>query len=309
MVPPQPFRNKEAVRAALARQMGLITKEQAIAGGETDASIRHAIRSGEWAPMYAGIYRSTAFPGSFEQECLAATLRAPGRTWVSHGAAAALHGLRDRTTEIDVTSASAIRARGDISVHRVSGMAACDRAEIGPIPVTAIERTLVDLAGTLTIDELDRCIDEAVMTRKTSLLKIDWRLRRLGGRGRAGTATLRRLLDGRLTTGEIDSPLERRFLTLLKEARVPKPALQFPIELPKGTVYADFAYPARRLIIEVQGYRWHGGRERWESDQYRSSELAALGWRVMFVTRRQIEHERRQTIDRIRRALGFDPLF
>lgn len=87
------------------------------------------------------------------------------------------------------------------------------------------------------------------------------------------------------------------------------PATQVRIPLPTRDAYADFAYPERKLVIEVLGYEWHGGKERWESDLTRSSELAALGWRILYITKRQLQRERAATAARIRQALGIEPLF
>jgi very-short-patch-repair endonuclease len=87
------------------------------------------------------------------------------------------------------------------------------------------------------------------------------------------------------------------------------PRLQFPIRIGQRTFRADFAYPEHKLIIEVMGYRWHGGRARWEQDLSRSSELGAAGWRILYVTKAQMVTARPQTMDRVRQALGYCPLF
>jgi very-short-patch-repair endonuclease len=66
----------------------------------------------------------------------------------------------------------------------------------------------------------------------------------------------------------------------------------------------DLAYPAHRLAIECNGWKFHGpDRDKWERDSVRVSRLAALDWRVMFVTWRQLEHDPALVIDRIARAL------
>ena len=93
------------------------------------------------------------------------------------------------------------------------------------------------------------------------------------------------------------------------EAGLPRPALQYEIRLGTRRVIADFAFPDQRLIVEVMGYRWHGGKERWENDLLRSSELGAAGWRVIYVTARQIRRDRMATMERLARALGVQSLF
>ena len=188
-------------------------------------------------------------------------------------------------------------------------MLPCDLMTRDGVPVTALERTLLDFASEASESDLEFALDEALVSRRTSLKKIEWRLDRIGGRGRPGSATLRRCIENRHRLGQVDSHLEKRFLNLLRSADVPLPQLQYPIRLGEHTIRADFAYAEQKLIIEVMGYRWHGGRDRWERDLLRSSELGAAGWRIIYVTKGQIVNARRQTMNRIREALGYGPLF
>ncbi|MGH2727495.1 MAG: endonuclease domain-containing protein [Actinomycetota bacterium] len=48
--------------------------------------------------------------------------------------------------------------------------------------------------------------------------------------------------------------------------------------------------PDSLLAIEVDGYRWHSGRSRWETDLARRNRLTSRGWRVLHVTAADIEH-------------------
>ena len=308
MVAQQPFRNDE--RNLLASQLGLITRVQANKCGETPASIKTKVERGEWVRAARGVYRATLFPVSKEQRLLAQCLRAPGKVWASHRTAAWIHGLGlDPGREIQFTALGQLTSGPGCRIHRTASIAPCDVTVVKNVPVTAIERTLLDLASSTETEELDAAVDEALISRMTSLEKIEWRLRRTGGRGRPGSTALRRCLERRRRIGQVDSHLERRFLGLLRKAEVPPPQLQYPIEVGSRTLYADFAYPDKKLIIEVLGYRWHGGREKWERDLLRSSDIGAAGWRIIYVTKNQIVHARRQTIDRVREALGYGPLF
>jgi len=198
---------------------------------------------------------------------------------------------------------------GRARVHHVSYLAPCDVTTVRCVPTTAIERTLIDVAAEVPIDQLNYMIDEAITTRRTTLTKIEWRLRRVGGSGRSGCAVVRRALASRRRDGQVDSHLEREFLNLLTEAGFPAPRLQYAIRVGHRRVVADFAFPDQHLIVEVMGYRWHGGQDRWERDLLRSSELAAAGWRALYVSRQQMRKDRLETIDRLGRALGITPLF
>ena len=79
-------------------------------------------------------------------------------------------------------------------------------------------------------------------------------------RGVAGAVPLRSVLEGYKHAAP-ESPLERRFLRLLRAAGLPEPEVQYPIRDGERLVArVDFAYPEIRLAMEVDGYRWHGGR-------------------------------------------------
>ena len=60
-----------------------------------------------------------------------------------------------------------------------------------------------------------------------------------------------------------------------------------------------------RLIVEVDGYTFHGGRAAFERDRERDAELQAEGLRVMRVTWRQLVAEPKAVVGRL--ALGVEP--
>jgi very-short-patch-repair endonuclease len=60
---------------------------------------------------------------------------------------------------------------------------------------------------------------------------------------------------------------------------------------------------AERLIVEVDGYAFHGGRAAFERDRRRDAELQAEGLRVMRVTWRQLVGEPDAVVARLTRAL------
>ncbi len=46
----------------------------------------------------------------------------------------------------------------------------------------------------------------------------------------------------------------------------------------------DFAFPASKVIVEVDGWDVHGTRGSFEADRARDAELAAQGWPVLRFT-------------------------
>jgi very-short-patch-repair endonuclease len=62
----------------------------------------------------------------------------------------------------------------------------------------------------------------------------------------------------------------------------------------------DFCFAAARLVVEVDGARWHPDPAR---DQRRDNVLAALGWRVLRFTWSEVVHDSARVLDTVRAAL------
>ena len=61
--------------------------------------------------------------------------------------------------------------------------------------------------------------------------------------------------------------------------------------------------PDQRLIAEVDGYRFHGGRAAFERDRRRDAELLATGHRVLRVTWRALTDAREAVVANLAQAL------
>jgi very-short-patch-repair endonuclease len=83
------------------------------------------------------------------------------------------------------------------------------------------------------------------------------------------------------------SHLERLFLALTRTARLPGPAINEQI----GGRSRDFAWPAHRLVVETDGYRYHASRETKRRDNRRDRQLTALGWRPVRFTYEEVALE------------------
>jgi very-short-patch-repair endonuclease len=53
----------------------------------------------------------------------------------------------------------------------------------------------------------------------------------------------------------------------------------------------DAYWPAQRLIVEVDGWRYHGTRRAFERDRRKDAALQAAGYRVVRITYRRLRHE------------------
>jgi very-short-patch-repair endonuclease len=74
-------------------------------------------------------------------------------------------------------------------------------------------------------------------------------------------------------------------LRLCKQHRIPRPEVNAYIE----GYLVDFVWRERRLIVEVDGYKHHRSRSKFESDRERDVVLSTRGWRTRRFTWRQME--------------------
>ena len=217
---------------------------------------------------------------------MGAVLWAAPHGLVSHRAAGRLYeleGVDDAPIEI---SARTGRSLPGVMVHRLRPEDRPRHRLIDGFPVTAAERTLLDIAAAVPIERAGLVLDDALRRGLTTMRKLRRRLEAEGRSGRDGTAAMRRLLAVRTEADEnVESALEARLVRALRRAGLPPPALQHEVR-DGGQLVArlDAAYPELRLGIEVHGYRWHSGRQRWQRDLRRENRLKRAGWTVLVYT-------------------------
>ena len=177
---------------------------------------------------------------------------------------------------------------------------------VDSIPVTTPARTIIDLAGLVPRDALEEAIDEAIRRNRTSPAQLRWLLSRTSLRGRRGIGTLRTLLDARRRSTDVPaSPLESKLLRAMMRAGLPMPELQHEVRDGRSLVaIVDFAFPALKIAIEADGYRWHSGRAQWQRDLSRRNKLTALGWRVIHVTWSDLEANADHIVESVRRVMS-----
>ncbi len=249
---------------------GVVTRRQLLSAGVSVGEISRRLGRGALLREHRGVYRVGHRAPSREARYLAAVLACGDGAVLSGRAAAHLLGaLSGPAPPPEVTAPTERRVCG-ITVRR-------ERAGTDPrdyivwlgIPVTSVPRTLVDLAAVMQIADLARACHEAGVRYRTTPADVEAVLaRRPNSRG---AAKLRRILHGdvRVTL----STLEARFLGRLREAGLVLPQTN---RLAGGR-RVDCRWPAQRLTVELDGYRYHQSRRAWEQDRRREREARARG--------------------------------
>jgi len=234
--------------------------------------------------MHDRVFRIAGAPLSWYQDVMAATLAGGNPVAAARTTAAALwriDGFNQGAVEVLIPRGHDYRA--DVVAHESRKLPAVDLDMVEGIRVTSPTRTLIDLAATTDALVLRDAIDDAIRQGLTSVKRIEWRMRELGGRGRAGTRLLRELLNDYQPGERVPrSVFERRVIDILDAAGVRRGRRRAMVRLLDGTeVEVDVLWDVERVILEADGARWHDTRRRFARDADRRSALAAAGYRII----------------------------
>ncbi len=291
-----------------AHSFGVVTLEELAAYGVSVEQVHHRVRSRRLAPLQPGVYRVAGAPRCWEGELLAAVVAAGTGAYASHHSAARLMGLRggyaDRP-ELTIVGPR-LPLLHDARVHRIDRLDEVDRSRRFGIPCLAPPVALLGLGSRVSERTLHNAVHDAVFQGITTTPLLVDVLRRLGGRGRRGTAPLRRALltlpiRGRRAT---ETGLELDLARLLRVHGLPEPELQYRVTDGNGEARRlDLAYPVQRVDLEADGDRWHTSALDQADDERRDAAIAAIGYTVLRFTDSDIHHRPDHTVARVRRAL------
>jgi very-short-patch-repair endonuclease/predicted transcriptional regulator of viral defense system len=292
----------QRLHALAARQHGCVTVDQARAAGLSVSQIHRRLRDERFERLGHHVLRVAGSPHSWEQQLMAVLLDHGDGAVVSHHAAAALHafdGFPRQPVEVTMTRAARGR-RAHWQLHTTRRLELIDRTEIDGFRTTTASRTIIDLAATASVSQLERAIDSAVRDGWSSPAFLRRRLGALRGRGRRGV----RLLDELLEDSGGHSDLERRFLALVRRAGLPKPTCQRILGRGETVARVDFSFEPRPVLVEVSGRRGHASDAERAKDARRRNELQELGFVVLEFTNRQVREQPGYVIATLRRHLA-----
>lgn len=288
-----------AIAGIARRQHGVIGRSQLLALGVSAAAIQRRVESGRLHTAHRGVYlvgHLARAPYAIE---MAAALACGEGAAISHRSAAFVWRIADRRparaeviVPIDWT-----RRRPGIAARRSASLAEDDVRRPGGVPVTSVERTLLDLSAVLGPAALEWHVGRAFASRLTSAVALAARVEQ--SPGRRGVRRLRSLLAAPGGAAFTRSPPERSLLSKLRGSHLPPPEVNVVV----NGYELDFLWRDQRLVVEVDGYTYHSDPIAFERDRLRDAELQANGYRVMRVTRRQVTETPEGVIARIRRAL------
>jgi hypothetical protein len=255
------------------RQHGHVTRGQLLELGLPERTISYRLRIRQLIAVHAGVYAVGHAQHNALAHAHAAVLACGPDAALSHESAAAQWELRKWPRVHDVTAPTR-RTRPGIHSHLSSTLAGDVWTRNG-IRTTNPVRTIVDIAPRRTDRQLTRLVQDARLKKHLN----DTALRRLLLR----CPRLQPLIDP--AQNPTRSTLEDDFVAWIKKHRLPMPELNAKLGSGKEV---DALYEAEKLIVELDGWPYHSGREAFHSEHQRDSDHRTLGFDTVRYTGEQL---------------------
>lgn len=270
------------------QQCGLTLRAQAHDAGLSDRQIHWRVQTGRWETVAPGLYLTTPGRADWGMWTVAAVLgsaqlappapRRPGvlfgSAMLSHRAAATLQGLATPPAhpviDITVPHRRRLTVPSGVLLHR--SRFAVDRIDPVAWPWrTAVEHTVLDLAHVGALEEAVAVVAQALATRRVTPAGLAAALA-----GRPCQRWRRQVQDLLIPDAAgAESALEVRFVT----------GVLRPHGLPLGESQActragrhDRLYAELRLLVELDGWTWHGTPGARSRDNRRDRLAGIDGW-------------------------------
>ena len=204
------------------RQFGVIAWRQLMALGLNRGAIAKRVLTGRLHPLHLGVYAVGHSHVERRGRLMAATLAFPDGAVLSHRTAAEEWRILRRTsTRPNVTSGErTLHGRPGIVLHRVRRLAPELRTAVDGLPVTTVERTLLDLAGAKDLMPLRRAWEGAQRER---LLDVDKVIEIVESSPGRRVKPLKQLIEEALDAPDTVEELEARLPTSSASAPTCRP--------------------------------------------------------------------------------------
>lgn len=281
-----------AVAALGARQHRVAGDDQLVARGLSPDAIRYRITVGRMQRIHPGVV--AIGPGPLDQRgrWWAALLACRPGPALSHLSSAAERGLAREVGGVHITvpRRTTKRLRG-VTIHSSRHLHPLDldRSE-DRLPITALHRTLLDLAEMLPFDRFESIVEEADRREWLDFAAIAACMER--NPGRRGQKPLRRLLADYLPVDGGREGIERRFQVFLDESGFPPAQKNVLVD---GLI-VDCYWPDQDFVVELDSRGFHRRRGQMERDRARDGVMVRGRHRYLRVTDRRLSRERGELI-------------
>lgn len=286
--------NRIRRKAELNRQLrqvvieggGVVTLDELRTIGFSRSMIRRRTEVGYLIPVLPGAY---TLPGAslVERGRWRAAVYAGGAgSCLSHRSALALHGLVRDKGPIHITRKSGpkptARTRSGeefgirVVCHQTRVLPADHLVVVRNVRATTVERSLRDFAAYANRAEISKVLSQGERERNLCWRTLAEVLDQSNGQRGVG---LLRSEVARWDPAFADawSDPEEKFLLMIQRQGLPIPKVNVLIE----PYIVDFYWPELKLVVELDPYGTHNGRESFHRDRRKSLELEVRGLRVV----------------------------
>jgi hypothetical protein len=289
-----------------ASQEGVVSLRQICDAGLSERAAHHRVAAGRLHRMHPGVYAVGHPSVSVDGRRIAAVLACGDGAVLSRRSAAAAWGvLGGDGKRFDVVAPGRSGGRsGDeqaIDLRRTRRLQPPDVTKLRGIPITTVERTLLDLAGVVSAPVLQRVVHESEVAGLLDVGAVEATIDR--NPGRRGTRVLRSAL-GVSAPDPTNGTFAAIFLALCVEHRLPTPRLGTHVDGGDRLYEVDALFADAALIVELDGRQVHGTARNFQADRRRDSVLAARGFQTLRYTWRRLQDEPADVADELRHVLA-----
>jgi len=289
------------MRGFAEKQHGVFATWQLLEQGLNERTVTSRRAGGLLVPLHQGVYALAHTRLTREGRSMAAVLACGPGAILSHFDAGRLWGMCGSRGPIEVLRQSGgfhPKGHRGVKLHQTRRLEPYEVTVERGIPVTVMERVLLDAAGRTDAKRLERMFVQAYKRDDFS-----WpRLARVTSRRRGckGIGKLRRIaLEVDPEALETRSPSEIDFLALWREVDDLTPSVNVLVD---GHL-VDFLWSEQKVIVETDSWSYHGDPLAFEKDYQRDVELTAAGYDVHRTTAKMLERDPDPFLQNVRRAL------
>lgn len=291
----------EAARLA-GEQFGVVSYAQLAAIGFTSDNIAKRCKQGRLHAIGPTVYSVGHLGISRKGRATAALLQVGEDAGLSHITAARFWEMVRRGTGGEIHVSVMNRSRrvpvDGVNIHRPRTLRAHDVIESRGFRVTSPERTLIDLLPKASIAEITRMLEQMVTVLGRS--PDDLHTWGHGLRHVEGRKKLLRALDEVAGPVVIRSEFESRFRTLCQNHGLPMPEANHRL----GRWEVDGVWRDLGVAVELDSWRWHGGRWQFHVDRKKGLAINRAGFELVRLTWPQVKYEQREVAETLRLTLN-----
>ncbi len=292
----------EAFAQLSSDQFGTFTRQQVMSLGASPAMIRQRVESGLWTRTLPSVYALAGHRDSWHRRLWAAHLHAGPGSVICLDSAAELQGaggVQPGRVQLMVPGNRGHQPTGVRWYRRIDLLEEEVVRLPGLPPMTSPARTAVDLAATMHVARLRLFVEAGHVERRFRLAEVGTILDRVRRSGKHGVRNLAKVLDD-LGPGDgiPRSHLERLGDDVIELAGLPAPQHEHPLPNLRGrTGFVDRCWPEAKLIVELDGRRWHDRFQQRLQDADRRLEAQVCGYETSEVLWEHATSDRQRTAE------------